>query len=118
MVVEGFIEIESISKYWKRTRTWSGYHEVLKRKAGVLETQPVALATSSGELSPVLLLSPVKPAERHENGSAPLRVPVKKHLKTIEPKPINATQAALDDSLVLKEFGLFGDLREILGENN
>ena len=28
---------------------------------GVLETQTVALATSFGELSPVLLVSPVKP---------------------------------------------------------
>ena len=120
MVVECFIEIESIGKYWKRTRTWSGYHEVLKRKAGVLETQPFALATSSGELSPVSLVSPDKPAERPENGSASLRVPDKKHLKIVGPKSINPRQAALHvaDSLVLEEFSLFGDLREILGENN
>ena len=115
MVVECFIEFERIGKYWKRTRTWSGYYEVLKRKAGVLETQSVALATSSGELSPVLLVSPVKPGE---NGSAPLRVPDKKYLRIIGPKPINPRQAALAESLVLEEFGLFGDLREILGENS
>jgi hypothetical protein len=72
LVVECFIKIERIGKLWKRTRTWSGYHEVLKRKAGVLETQSVALATSYGELSPVLLASPVKPGERPVNGSAPL----------------------------------------------
>ena len=118
MVVECFIEIERIGKFWKRTRTWSGYHEVLKRKAGVLETQSVALATSSGELSPVLLVSPVKPGERPVNGSAPLRVPDKKYLRIIGPKPINPKQAALAESLVLEEFGLFGDLREILGENS
>jgi hypothetical protein len=115
LVVECFIEIESIGKFWKRTRAWSGYQEVLKRKAGVLETQSVALATSSGELSPVLLVSPVKPGE---NGSAPLRVPDKKYLRIIGPKPINPRQAALAESLVLEEFGLFGDLREILGENS
>ena len=74
---ECLIEIESIGKYWKRTRTWSGYYEVLKRKAGALETQPVALATSSGELSPALLVNPIKPTEKSENGSAPLRVPDK-----------------------------------------
>ena len=67
MVVECFIEIERIGKFWKRTRAWSGYHEVLKRKAGVLETQSVALATSSGELPPVLLVGPVKPGERPVN---------------------------------------------------
>ena len=89
---ECFIEIESIGKYWKRTRTWSGCYEVLKRKAGVLETQPVALATSSGELSPALLVNPVKPNERPENGSAPLRVPDKKYLRIIGPKPINPSR--------------------------
>ena len=45
------------------TRAWPGYHEVLK-EAGVLETHSVALATSTGELSPVLPVSPVKPGER------------------------------------------------------
>ena len=118
MAVECFVEIERIGKFWKKTRTWSGYHEVLKRKAGVLETQSVALATSSGELSPVLSVSPVRPGERPVNGSAPLRVPDKQHLKILGPKPINPRQAALAESLVLEEFGLFGDLREILGENN
>ena len=92
---ECFIEFERIGKFWKRTRAWSGYHEVLKRKAGVLETQSVALATSYGELSPVLLVSPVKNGERPVNGSAPLRVPDKKHLKILGPKPINPRQAAL-----------------------
>ena len=91
----------------------------MKRKAGVLETQSVALATSSGELSPVLLASPVKPGGRPVIGSAPLRVPNKKYLRIIGPKPINPKQAALAESLVLEEFGLFGDLREkILGENS
>ena len=85
----------------------------MKRRAGVLETQPVALATSSGELSPALLVNPVKPTERPGNGSAPLRVPDKKCLKIIGPKPINPKKAALTESLVLEEFGLFGDLREI-----
>ena len=33
----------------------SGYLRVLKRKAGILGTQPVALATLPGELSPVTL---------------------------------------------------------------
>ena len=88
MVVECFIEVERIGKFWKRTGTWSGYHEVLKRKAGVLET-------FFDELSPVLLVSPVKPGERPWNGSAPLRVPDKKHLKMIGPKSINPRQAAL-----------------------
>ena len=86
MVVECFVEIESIGKYWKKTRTYSGYHEILKRKAGVLETQTVALATSSGELSPVLLVSPVKPIERPGNERAPLRVPDMKHMKILGPK--------------------------------
>ena len=118
MVVECFIEIERVGKYWKRTRTWSGYHEILKRKAGVLETQTVALATSSGELSPVLLVSPVKPVERPGNERAPLRVPDMKHMKILGPKPINPKQAALAESLVSENFGLFGDLNEILGENS
>ena len=83
---ECFIEIESIGKYWKRTRAWSGYHEVLKRKADVLETQSVALATSSGELSPALLVNPVKPTKRPDNGSAPLIVPDKKYLRVCWPK--------------------------------
>ena len=118
MVVEWFIEIERISKFWKRTRVWSGYHEVLKKTAGVLETKSVALATSFGELSPVLLFSPVKPTERSVNESAPLRVPDKKHLKIIGPKLINPRQAVLVESLVLEEFGLFGALNEIRGENS
>ena len=118
MVVECFIEIERVGKYWKRTRTWSGYHEILKRKAGVLETQTVALATSSGELSPVLLVSPVKPVERPGNERAPLRVPDMKHMKILGPKPINPKQAALAESLVSENFGLFGDLNEILRENS
>ena len=83
MVVECCIEIERIGRFWKRTRVWSSYHEALKRKAGVLGTQSVALATSSGELSPVLLVSPVKHVERPVNGSAPLRVPDKKHLRRL-----------------------------------
>ena len=115
---ECFIEIERIGKYWKRTRTWSGYHEILKRKAGVLETQTVALATSSGEASPVLLVSPIKPVERPGNGRAPLRVPDMKHMKIIGPKPINPKQAALAESLVSENFGLFGALNEILRENS
>ena len=118
MVVECFVEIESIGKYWKKTRTYSGYHEILKRKAGVLETQTVALATSSGELSPVLLVSPVKPVERPGNERAPLRVPDLKHMKILGPKPINPKQAALAESLVSENFGLFGALSETLGENS
>ena len=66
----------------------------------------------------VLLVSPVKPVERPVNGSAPRRVPDKKHLKKIGPKPINPRQAALAESLVLEEFGLFGALNETLGENS
>ena len=115
MVVECFIEIERVGKYWKRTRTYSGYHEILKRKAGVLETQTVALATSSGESSPVLLVSPVKPVERPGNERAPLRFLDMKHMKILGPKPINLKQAALAESLVSEDFGLFGALSGMHG---
>ena len=64
IMVLGCIEIERIGKFWKKTRVWSGYYETLKRKADVLEAHAVALATSPGELSPVLLISPVRPAKR------------------------------------------------------
>ena len=118
MVVECFIEVERIGKFWKGSRARSGYLEVLKRKAGVLETHSVALATAIGELSPVWPVNPLQLVKVPLDGRAPLRVPDKKHLRIIGPKPINDRQAALAESLVTESVGLFGTLSEMLGKDN
>ena len=96
----------------------SGYLRVLKRKAGILDTQPVALATLSGELSPVSLVNCDQPAVLPFNKKAPLRVPEKKNLKIMGPKPMNLKQSALAKALVSEKVGLFGALADLVGDDS
>ena len=96
----------------------SGYLRVLKRKAGILDTQPVALATLPGELSPVTLVNCDQPVVLALNLKAPLRVPEKKHLRIMGPKPMNPRQSALAKTLVSEKVGLFGALLDLIGEDS
>ena len=95
----------------------SGYLKVLKRKAGIFDTQPVALATLPGELSPVNLVNCDQPGVLALNLKAPLRVPEKKHLRIMGPKPMNPKQSALAKTLVSEKVGLFGSLSDVVGED-
>ena len=62
----------------------SMYQRVWKKKPNVPEP----------DLSPVLLVSPVKEVVSVFDLSAPLRVPNVKHLKLMGPKPISSKQQA------------------------
>ena len=96
----------------------SGYLRVLKRKAGILDTQPVALATLSGELSPESLVNCDQPVVLPLNKKAPLRVPEKKNLRIMGPKPMNPKQSALAKALVSEKVGLFGALADLVGDDS
>ena len=96
----------------------SGYLKVLKRKAGIFDTQLVALATLPGELSPVNLVNCDQPGVLALNLKAPLRVPEKKHPKIMGPKPMNPKQSALAKTLVSEKVGLFGALSDVVGEDS
>ena len=96
----------------------SGYLNVLKGKAGILDTQPVALATLPGELSPVNLVNCDQPGVLALNLKTPLRVPEKKHLRIMGPKPMNPKQAALAKVLVSEKVGLFGALSDLVGDDS
>ena len=96
----------------------SGYFRVLKRKAGIHDTQPAALATLPGELSPVPLVNCDQPVVLPLNKKAPLRVPEKKHLRIMGPKPMNPKQSALTKALVSVKVGLFGALSDLVGDDS
>ena len=106
MVVDCFVFIEHIQKSWEHLSVGkrSVYQKVWKRKAGVLiEDSPVVLDVAASS-------SPV-------DWSAPLRVPDMKHVKIMGPKPINVKQKNLAETLVGEQFGLFGGLSVLAGEN-
>ena len=69
------------------------------------------------DLSPVLLVSPVKEVVSVFDLSAPLRVPIVKHLKLMGPEPISSKQQAQADHLVREQFGLFGALSAFIEGN-
>jgi hypothetical protein len=83
------------------------YQRVWKRKASVLVS----------DLSPVLLISPVKETVSVFDLSAPLRVPNVKSLKLMGPKPISSKQQAVADDLVEGQLGLFGALSALIRDN-
>ena len=83
------------------------YQRVWKRKASILEP----------DLSPVLLVSPVKEVFSVFDLSAPLRVRNVKHLKLMGPKPISSKQQAQADDLVREQVGLFGALSALVEGN-
>ena len=109
MVVDCFVFIESVGKSWDHLSVGkrSMYQRVWKRKASVLES----------DLSPVLLVSPVKEIVSVFDLSAPLRVPNVKSLKLMGPKPISNKQQAVADDLVEGQFGLFGALSALIRDN-
>jgi integrase len=69
------------------------------------------------DLSPVLLVSPVKETVSVFDLSAPLRVPNVKSLKLMGPKPISSKQQAVADDLVEGQLGLFGALSALIRDN-
>ena len=109
MVVDCFVFIESVGKSWDHLSVGkrSMYQRGWKRKASVLES----------DLSPVLLVSPVKEIVSVFDLSAPLRVPNVKSLELMGPKPINNRQQAVADDLVEGQFGMFGALSALIRDN-
>ena len=111
MVVDCFLFIESFGKSWDHLSVGkrSMYQRVWKRKANVLEP----------DLSPVLLVSPVKKVASVFDLSTPLRVriPNVKHLKLMGPTSISSKQQALATDLVKGQIGLFGALSALVRDN-